>query len=798
MTQRFSARLACVLTVAGCAAGDDATLPPTETTSTTTSALDGVCGSEPKLPPFGSSFRILSFNTQLLSPWFSMPSPDFGLPSDAIMHEKAEKIAAILRQGKFDVIGLNEVWDEDDGKDVLVNKLCPTYPNFVRSVDGSGITEERPEDAGLMVFSKLAFAPLPNGSFIGTDTESSLGNNSTRIAYSRFSDCSGIDCFASKGALMVRLLHPASQRILDFVTTHMQANGGEETVRKAQMELIRGRCEQGIASLPNLITSTLGLGLGALQGLCAWPNSEWVAVTGDHNIRGEGAVRASVHPGTAVPAAGPAEWESQIGTFSDAVATNRWALTDPWAETTSPLDVGLTHRASGERLDYILTSRRTVVPAGTVPPPDMCVQYVWNPPELHGLSDHEPLAADLNLMAPQCNPRLAYVVKPTDVTFPGISKAAKKLDRDLRFPGSMQWFRVDEPGTYAIAVTAGLSFERFDLDDLSTPLGGSTDLGSDLIQSCTPSAAGAPQCSRQNATKIVSTAPFFLRVFSTNRAFVGTYSATIYKYKCNTPAEACEVLPNAPQPFNFPAAGTVLAPNDTAWFKVTIREQADSGAAQSLRFHADNTAAGAWAPPKIAVFDSTGTTQLGAIDGNPISGTGSMTNPAGKERVFRTSKATVNQTVLLRVVRPNFMNNLTLKAGWQTDLTLVGALGTQGAVLTCEDETNPEVGSDEIRMRARVDGTWQDAGAADYDCNDSELSRNWAGNFGVKRVLSGVDIRVLEEDDFLAGGDDLANAFPVDMIPLESEVSGLIDNTIHWGFSDGDYRFEFQTGKWRE
>src|SRR5258705_3191952 len=185
MMHKLPARLLCALTLAGCVAGDDAA-PPTETA---TSAFDGVCGSEPKLPPFGNSIRVLSFNTQLLSPWFSIASADLGLPANAFTHEKADKIAAILRLGKFDVIGLDEVWDEDDGKDVLVTKLCPTYPNFVRSVDASNVTEERPEDSGLMVFSKLAFLPLPDTTFVSQDSESSLGINSDRIAYTRYDSC---------------------------------------------------------------------------------------------------------------------------------------------------------------------------------------------------------------------------------------------------------------------------------------------------------------------------------------------------------------------------------------------------------------------------------------------------------------------------------------------------------------------------------------------------------------------------------------------------------------------------------
>jgi endonuclease/exonuclease/phosphatase family metal-dependent hydrolase len=790
--------------IAGCATTDEPEDPALETT-TAVSALDGICGSEPKQLPVGNSIRVLSFNTELLSPWFSNPSPDAGLPADAITNEKAAAIAAILRAGKFDVIGLNEVWDEDDGKDQLVAKLCPTYPNFVRSVDASTVTEERPEDSGLMLFSKLAFLPLPNLSFVSDDSESSLGNNSNRIAYTRFDSCAGTDCLASKGALMVRLLHPSSGRVLDFVNTHMQADEAESGIRTAQMRQIRGQCQTGALSPPNLITTTLGLSLSPLAGLCSWTNTEWLTLTGDHNIPGEGAVKAAVHPGTAFPALGPPEWNASIGVFSDAVATNKWALYDAWAETTSPLDRGITNEQDGARLDYMLTSRRTTPPpVVAAPPPDLCVQHVWSPPELEGLSDHRPVASDLNLMAAQCNPRLAYQVLSTDLAVPGQSKSGRKLKRAIVNPGNMQWFRVTEPGTYTFALSDaaagnGLAMEVFADENLSVPIGGAQNLGSDVIKTCEPGVTGAQSCSRVTGTKLViPQAPFFVRVFSTSRAFTGAYAFTAYKYKCNAPTEACAVLPNAPQPFNFPAPGTALGTEDAAWFEVNIRDQADSGAAQTLRFHADNTAAAAWTAPKVSVFDSTGTSALASIDGIAMSGTLFTTNPAGKSRVSRMSGAKVNQRVLIKVGRTNVNNSLTIKAGWQTDLVLVGAISQSGATLVCDDETNPEVGVDEIRMRIKVDGTWRDGGFAEFDCNNNQHHRVWNNKIGVVRALSTVGIRVLEEDDFLAGADDDGGTGAVNMLPLESELTQAQHHNLHWSFSDGDYHFAFSVGKWVE
>jgi hypothetical protein len=714
-------------------------------------------------------------------------------------------MAAVLRAGKFDVIGLNEVWDEDDGKDQLVAKLCPTYPNFVRSVDATSVTEERPEDSGLMMFSKLPFVSLPNATFAGIDSESSLGTNSNAIAYTRFATCSGTDCLASKGALMVRLLHPSSGRILNFVNTHMQASEDQSAIRVAQMRQIRGQCETGAVSQPNLITTTLGLSLSPLAGLCSWPNSEWLTLAGDHNIPGEGAVKASVHPGTAAPVAGPTEWNASVGLFSDAVAINKWALHDPWAETTSPLDPGITNDADGARLDYVLASRRTRPPSPLgPPPPEMCVQHMWNPPELEGLSDHRAVASDLNLMAPQCNPRLAYQVLPSDLAFSGQVKAGKKIKRAIVNPGNMQWFRVTEPGTYTFALSDaaagnGLAMEVFADENLSVPIGGAQNLGGDVIKSCELGVTGAPSCTRVPGTKlVVPQAPFFVRVFSTNRAFTGGYAFTAYKYTCASALEACALLPNAPQPFSFPAPGTALGTEDAAWFQVDVRDQADSGAAQSLRFHVDNAAAVAWSAPKLTMFEPTGAAVITTIDGIAISGTQFTTTPAGKSRVRRDAGATSNQRVLMKVGRTNVNNSLTIRAGWQTDLVLVGAISSSGATLVCDDETNPEVGSDEIRMRVKVDGTWRNGGLASFDCNNNQHVRPWGNKIGVVRALSSVGIRLLEEDDFLAGADDDAGTAAVNLLSIDSEITQAQSHNLAWSFSDGDYHFKFSVGKWVE
>lgn len=801
MTLSRSRDTACTLTLVaslltGCA---DELAAPEPSTATTTAALDG-CGTTPKEMPFGHSIRVLSMNAQLLSRYFQL-IPDTTPTIERASAARADAIASVLREGTFDVIGLSEAWTERNGKDRLVPALCPTYPNYVKSVDASTITEERPEDAGLMVFSKLEFMPLLNQAFVSTDSESSLGDDSDRIAFARFDDCSGLDCAAAKGALMVRLQHPDSNQVLDFVTTHMQADDDQAGVRENQMAQIRGRCQAGGWSEPNLMTSSLDQPLGPLSGLCAWPNTEWLALTGDHNVRGEGAVAESVHPGTATPVAGPTEWNDQVGTFSGGFATNGWSLYDPWAETTSPRDVGITNSHDDARLDYILTSRRTAPPPPfQAPPPDLCVQHVWNPPELASISDHNPVAADLNLAAPQCNPRIAYPVTDGDLGFAGKPKAGRRLDREITFPGSMQWFRIDHPGTYTFATSGAagpLAFEVFQDDNLSIPLGGAHRLGQDRIESCGASVTGEMVCVPVFGEKlVVPQAPFFVRVWSPDRAFSGSYAFTAYRYTCKSPNEACAVLPNAPQPFAFPPAGTALGTEDAAWFEVNLVDQADSGAAQSLQFNVDSFRFASWSPPSFKIIDSTGTTELTALDGTPIDDPLIGLNDAGWPRLSRTTSASTNRKMFIRVGRRRVSQALVIKVGWQTNLTLVGALWPSATELVCDDETNPEWGVDEIRMRARVDGAWRDAGFATFDCDDNAHHRGWGAQLGVIRALDNVGIRVLEEDAFLSGGDDETDIGTVHLIPMDRDITSSEHQRIDWSFSGGQYHLAYDVGKW--
>jgi endonuclease/exonuclease/phosphatase family metal-dependent hydrolase len=762
-----------------------------------------------------NSVRIMTYNTHLLTEIMkcgSPPSPECAMsPTNEFTRKAASRIAPILKVGYFDILALNEVWDEDDGKDVLTKALQGVYPHYVKYVDVFGGGTE--EDSGLMLFSKFPFESLPDTFFASEDSTSSYGTDSNRIAYVKFDDCESSDCWAAKGAILVRLKHPSSGRIINVVATHTQADYDDSnysSARSRQLRQILGQCETGMAQSPDnppLIHKTLRPSLGNGESLCAWTNQQWLLLLGDLNIKGEGGVGKAVHPARA-PSQGPQEWWNRIGFSAANSPATGYALYDPWAETSSETDKGLTN--GDERLDYILIARRTKTLAGAVSP-DVCVQHVWNPPEFDGLSDHRPLAADLNLSAEQCNPRLAYIPTAREIgsTSTDQGKAGKRLTGKITYPGSMQWWRLDKPGTYTIAlspqaVAHGVTIEAYEASNLSRPLGGAYQLGESNMKACSyvnPHTGALGRCESVPGQEFVlPKAPIYLRVFNPNRDWSGQYWIAIHRHGCKSRSDSCHLLPNEPRVFNFPPAGTPLNETDTAWFSVSIEQQADSGNPQKLRFYAENAASGAWVEPAITLHDVSGQGVVSSIDGQPLSGPIVTTAPFGGQRIAREGRTRTNAKYYMTVRRGNVSRTQHLRVGWQTNLTLLGgsAVGHAGASLVCNDETNPEGGVDEIRLEVNIDNTgWQTRGTSEFDCNDSWDGRNWDNGLGLIRYLESVQLRLIEVDE--NADNDVSPVWELGTWNLDTDtkkVGAPVAAAQPFYWADGNYTLNLNIGKW--
>ena len=113
--------------------------------------------------------------------------------------------------------------------------------------------------------------------------------------------------------------------------------------------------------------------------------------------------------------------------------------------------------------------------------------------------------------------------------------------------------------------------------------------------------------------------------------------------------------------------------------------------------------------------------------------------------------------------------------------------------LICFDETNPELGSDEIFSRIRVDGSTKrvpGSGYAEFDCNNNQDSANWGGLLGgpqTKVFVDGVSAQLFEEDDVSANDD--ARRLEV---PNLSNGEGSRHDKLRWTFEDGDYRLFYE------
>jgi hypothetical protein len=149
------------------------------------------------------------------------------------------------------------------------------------------------------------------------------------------------------------------------------------------------------------------------------------------------------------------------------------------------------------------------------------------------------------------------------------------------------------------------------------------------------------------------------------------------------------LLPHAPSPFAFPPPGNALNPDDAAWFRVQVREQADSGAAQALRFYVQNRQGNSWVEPELELRDSTGGTVVDELDGNPLDDPDSNTSPNGSPMRTIDGRTSQNDHVLMRVQRADMNSPLDVLAGWRTNLILLGgvSIGPTPSALVCVDET---------------------------------------------------------------------------------------------------------------
>ncbi|MBW2732497.1 MAG: endonuclease/exonuclease/phosphatase family protein, partial [Deltaproteobacteria bacterium] len=381
---------------------------------------------------YGDSLRIATFNTALVSPVFQKQVMD---GSDA--EEKVQKVANAILASDLDVVVLNEVFSEN-ARDRLVAALKSRYPYYVDKL-GSKLfnpgfsscywSMTKPEDSGLMLFSKYSLEKINISTW-----------RKSKVAFEAFGDCSGVDCCANKGVGLVMVRTP-SARLHTIAFTHLQ--DGDHKVRRRQMDTISRFVQRMLW----------------LNGRTFARNE--VYLLGDLNIQGQN-LRDDKPMFWKAPSS---EWRNYFWTPSSDYFSPGY---DTWAWTTSADDLGYTSPGGGARLDYIVHDRFGM------PQDGLCVQHLTLAFNGQTNSDHIAVAADVNRPAPQCNPRVARRPQAE----PGLQNGNwnnKYYLGDIAYPGSMQWFRFDERGTYtftmpALSVDKGVQLRVYQSTDLTQPL----------------------------------------------------------------------------------------------------------------------------------------------------------------------------------------------------------------------------------------------------------------------------------------------------------------------------------------
>ncbi len=719
------------------------------------------------------SLRIATYNAYLLSPIFKclgaeallvVPIADCLAQIDGETEEWAERLAStiIADRANIDVIAINEAWDED-AKKILRQRLRPYYPVQVYDIDKDLIDVRAQafadlpdefrveagvrfngEDSGLMLFAKPQFRvlPLPSNQYRwGSNTGETLGATTPEVAFTLFGSCAAEDCLAAKGAGLIRLQHEREGPVYNIVFTHMQADYPPDRhngARDGQFRAVRKLIEETLAPLPSHIQA-----------------NEVVILLGDLNVP------YLKHR---------SEWDDRFG---DGPSFFRSPLYETAHHTSSRDDLTATNNTDEERLDYILASPRPAANDGSAGR-QRCVQHVTYPLNFHELeSDHDMVRADINRGFYHCSPSIAFPVKLG-------SQGAAVIDRNeggttdvtgIGTGGAMQWFEVQAEGTATYSIgpdTLDVVIEIYLPEDLTTPVSRYNKTPGTL----------PPNIRRSFAVnQYVLPGHFFIRTSGRTRQTTANYALLVRRHDCSTKATACILQPGTLQtatlsPSTLPPGQ--LSHQDEAWFRFDAVGQADSGAPQTLTITAsiaDEPRVGA----KIEDYsDPLGGTLTEAAMTNIRSYTGPIGDGGKGFLVIRQSSRAADATPV--------------KAVLDTNLRFISF-----GQLICFDETNPELGSDEIFSRIRIDGNTKrvpGSGYAEFDCNNSQDAANWGGLLGgppTKTFVDGVSAQLFEEDD--VSDDDEARRMDVPNLANE-ELSR--QDKLRWTFEDGDYRLFYE------
>ncbi len=519
------------------------------------------------------------------------PLPDsitvdvFAEKFNASYEDRAHAVADSILRGDDDVVALNEVFS-DEAREILSERLKDRYPYQVAKIkayapDDPGIFPEwlplpplpapdyivDPLDSGLMLFSRFPFEKLENNwndaacNGISCDywgyNVSEFGLSSEEFAFMTYEACSDLDCFSSKGVGLVKIEAPQGPTYVAF--THMQADVDYN------MQFAQDREDQyeQIAEFLELVVGPSDLQDGR------------VMLVGDLNTPG-GSTEwfDTFYPGTT-----PEFFEcANNGPCSDPSL-----LTDAWGFGTSPNDPGYT-QGSSNRLDYVLHNSQD----GALCMQHTMIAYDTAEEGVDFHSDHRPIRADFNETAPWCSPNIFAWdpdQRPRELQF-GVEACdsnpatpAPPCHQDevvtptdgaaITHPGSFQWFRITQAGSYVMATydaeaDIDVAFDVYDSRDLSRPIKPIDD------EAPLVGVEGLPGVGEQY---LLSQPPYYIRTYATTKGAPDRsvssmpYVFHAHQNLCRSPSDACVIEPNVVRDYQWPdQSGATLDVADV-WLK---------------------------------------------------------------------------------------------------------------------------------------------------------------------------------------------------------------------------------------
>jgi hypothetical protein len=763
-----------------------------------------------------SGLRIGTFNTQLTSVIFTIAHnikflgfkavvpPLAPLALDDLMKlyhkhtietkHNAELIADRILNGMmpttsyrydYDVIVLNEVFSED-ARNILLNHggLKATYPYRIGRLPdrvlpvpdflfdgffGDVYDVLKPlldflkislpdtgEDSGLMLFSRYPIGPVHFEPF-------KFKSNGEMVDALP-------DSLASKGAAFLKISKPITGETFNLVLTHLQENKDEWVhIRTNQLKQIESLIRKEMTE--SMIKDSEIFVVGDLNIIGNW-NEVGPLPKPPEDIIND------------LKRKGNEEWEYH---FNDPASFFTETVHDTWFYETSTKDKGpRTGVGLDNRLDYILHN------------PKLSSNIQWKVQHLtkafnlftvehENPSDHIGMNADLNRYAPHCNPVDAIGVRhksergaSTVIPWihgireikPEIKVAFKKEEfihnrwTTLKYPGSVVWHRIDEPGAYSIAVLGeiGAKFMIYHNSDLSLPLGQYKDETNEI----TPSEFNMMAPLKFISKKYVMVdPPYYIQVYHPDRAVTGDYALYIHKHRGVSPNDAIPLLPHkeeeSPDVGWFPIHNP-LNPEDTVWFEFHTLgiDRVYGRVPQDISCEVSSYSEPVF---RMTLYEEDEIThkrvEVSRTGPAPSKMTLNLTDEGPTKRYIaitrdeptqETNKFNIKWTTNLTVLHGLFVDRYPIPYPKKEEIPVIPS--AIEPVLKCENLCDPENGPDDIIMKIWVDGNPTPIVAAylgEFTTDSKPYSlTHLIPPYGI-RYLSKLEIQIWEGD---SGSDD--------------------------------------------